>query len=189
MILIQAIAALTGLISVYLVTRQNIWCWPTGLISVSLAAIVFYDSFLYSDMILHVYYFGMNIYGWIHWSGKRNEDVALPVSRMSWIHNVKWVAISAVGTVIWGWTMSKNTNAAFPFGDAFTTVASLVGMWFMAQKRLENWIYWFVIDVVAIVIYALKGLYLFSGQYFIFLILCVLGYRDWRKSMMDAKAG
>ena len=62
-------------------------------------------------------------------------------------------------------------------------VASLVAMWFMARKRLENWAYWFVIDVVAIVIYALKGLYLFSGQYIIFLILCIMGYRGWSRSM------
>ena len=183
MLALEALAAITGLWSVYLVTKQNIWCWPIGLVSVAVAAIVFYDSFLYSDMILHVYYFGMNVYGWIHWSRKPVGSEVLPVSTMSLRQNAFWVAFTAVGTVLWGLIMSKNTQAAFPYGDAFTRVASLVAQWFMAQKRLENWIYWFIIDIVAITIYALKGLYLFSGQYFIFLILCGIGYRDWKKTM------
>jgi len=183
MIWLEALAAITGLISVYFVTRQNIWCWPTGLVSVFLAAIVFYESFLYSDMLLHIYYIGMNIYGWIHWSKKAEDAPILPVTTMTWRRNLFWIIVTAVGTVGWGYTMQAQTNAAFPYGDAFTTVASLAGMWFMAQKRLENWVYWFVVDVVAITIYALKGLYLFSGQYAIFLILCVLGYRNWKKAM------
>jgi len=183
MLFLEALAAITGLWSVYLVTKQNIWCWPIGLVSVAIAAVVFYDSFLYSDMILHVYYFGMNIYGWIYWSKKSMDDDPLPVTYMSWIQNTSWVVVTVAGTLLWGFTMSKNTQASFPYGDAFTTVASLVAQWFMAKKRLENWVYWFIIDVVAIIIYALKGLYLFSGQYFIFLILCVVGYRSWKKTM------
>lgn len=183
MIALEGVAALTGLLSVYLVTKQNLWCWPIGLVSVALATIVFYDSFLYSDMILHVYYFGMNVYGWIHWSRKSAEEHVLEVTTMSTFHNIKWAVLAIAGTLLWGWTMSKNTNASFPFGDAFTTVASLIAQWFMAQKRLENWIYWFIIDIVAVAIYAIKGLYLFSGQYLIFLILCVIGYRDWRRSL------
>ena len=183
MLSLEILAALTGLVSVFLLTKQNIWAWPTGMVSVAAATIVFYDSFLYSDMLLHIYYFGMNLYGWIHWSRKTEDQAGLPVTTISFIHNVKWVVIALAGTILWGWTMSMNTDASFPYGDAFTTVASLVAMWLMAQKRLENWAYWFVIDIAAITIYALKGLYLFSGQYFVFLILCVIGFKDWKRSM------
>jgi len=212
MTIIEAIVVVSGLVSVYFLTRQNIWCWPTGLVSVGLATIVFYDSFLYSDMILHVYYFGMNIYGWIHWKRKSENVDELPVTRMSMPSNVKWIVITVIGTIAWGWAMSHlvliaewvlvniDPNIgwasswaggaapvpAFPYGDAFTTVASLVAMWFMAQKRIENWVYWFIIDIVAVSIYAMKGLYLFSGQYFILLILCAMGFRDWRKSMSES---
>jgi nicotinamide mononucleotide transporter len=185
MIVLEALAAVTGLLSVYLVTKQNIWCWPIGLVSVAMAAVVFFDSFLYSDMILHVYFFGMNVYGWIHWSKKPVEGEVLPITTMNFAWNTFWIVVTAGGTILWGYTMSKNTNASFPYGDAFTTVGSLIAQWFMAQKKLENWVYWFVIDIVAISIYALKGLYLFSGQYFIFLVLCVVGYRDWKKAMLD----
>ena len=183
MLALEALAALTGLWSVYLVTKQNIWCWPLGLVSVAVAAVVFYDSFLYSDMILHVYYFGMNVYGWVYWSRKPKDADVLSVSNLSFRQNVIWIGITAVGTAAWGFVMSQNTQAAFPFGDAFTTVASLVAQWFMAQKKLENWIYWFIIDVVAITIYAMKGLYLFSAQYVIFLILCAVGFRSWKNTM------
>jgi nicotinamide mononucleotide transporter len=214
MLILEALAAISGLLSVYLLTRQNVWAWPTGLLSVAAAAVVFHDSFLYSDMLLHVYYFGMNIYGWIHWTkgGAGNED--LPVSKMSPGRNLMWGVFTLVLTAIWGWSMSNldviagwflsnvsesvswaqawaSGNApipAYPYGDAFTTVASLVGMWFMARKLIENWMYWFVIDVVAVTIYALKGLYLFAGQYTIFLVLCVVGYREWTRSMHSSPA-
>jgi len=209
MLILEAVAAIFGLLSVYLLTRQSIWAWPTGLLSVAVAAVVFYDSFLYSDMLLHVYYIGMNIYGWIHWlkGGSQNEE--LPVTTMSWTRNVVWAIVTVLLTLAWGWSMSNldviagwvlsNMSdsiswaqawsdggapiPAYPYGDAFTTVASLVAMWFMARKLLENWVYWFIIDIVAITIYALKGLYLFSGQYTIFLILCIMGYREWTRSL------
>lgn len=209
MLILEAIAAIFGLVSVYLLTRQSIWAWPTGLLSVAVAAVVFYDSFLYSDMLLHVYYIGMNIYGWIHWVRGGPQDKELPVATMSVSRNVVWAVITILLTLAWGWSMSNLdviagwflTNVsdsiswaqtwsgggapipAYPYGDAFTTVASLVAMWFMARKLLENWVYWFIIDIVAITIYALKGLYLFSGQYTIFLILCIMGYREWTRSM------
>lgn len=210
MLMLEAIAALSGLLSVYLLTRQNIWCWPTGLLSVATAAVVFYDSFLYSDMLLHVYYIGMNVYGWIHWArGGNDASTGLPVTTMSRTANVVWAVVTLVLVLAWGWGMShldviagwvlENVNdsigwaqawasggapiPAYPYGDAFTTVASLIAMWFMARKRLENWVYWFVIDVAAITIYILKDLYLFAGQYTIFLILCVMGYREWVRSM------
>ena len=209
MLILEAVAAVFGLISVYLLKRQSIWAWPTGLLSVAVAAVVFYDSFLYSDMILHVYYIGMNIYGWIHWLKGGSKDEGLPVTTMSWSRNVVWAVVTILLTLAWGWSMSHldviagwvltNVSSsiswaqawssgaapipAYPYGDAFTTVASLVAMWFMARKLLENWAYWFVIDIVAISIYALKGLYLFSGQYLIFLILCIMGYWEWRRSV------
>ncbi|MDA0874381.1 MAG: nicotinamide riboside transporter PnuC [Bacteroidetes bacterium] len=208
--MLEAIAALSGLLSVYLLTRQNIWCWPTGLLSVATAAVVFYDSFLYSDMLLHVYYIGMNVYGWIHWARGGNDPAqALPVTTMSRTANVVWAIVTMLLVFAWGWGMShldviaawvlEHINdsidwaqawasgdapvPAYPYGDAFTTVASLIAMWFMARKRLENWVYWFVIDVAAITIYILKGLFLFAGQYAIFLVLCVMGYREWVRSM------
>lgn len=187
MVLLEALAAITGLLSVYLVTKQNIWCWPIGLVSVLAAAIVFFDSLLYSDMILHVYFFGMNVYGWIHWSSKPAEGAVLPISTMSLIQNGLWLLLTIAGTLLWGYTMSSNTNAALPYGDAFITVGSFIAQWFVAQKRLENWVYWFIIDVVAISIYAMKGLYLFSIQYFIFLILCVIGYQNWKKDFDASK--
>ncbi len=209
MIFLEAFAAISGLISVYFLTKQTIWCWPTGLASVAAAAIVFYDSFLYSDMILHVYYIGMNVYGWIHWLRPGKDRAELPVAVMRPAQNVLWAIVTLLLVMAWGWSMShldviagwvlvnidgsigwaqswSQGNApipAYPYGDAFTTVASLIAMWFMARKLLENWAYWFIIDIVAISIYILKGLYLFAGQYTIFLVLCVMGYREWKASM------
>ena len=214
MLILEAVAALSGLASVYLLTRQNIWAWPTGLLSVAVAAVVFYDSFLYSDMLLHVYYIVMNLYGWIHWTRGTGQQHELPVTVMSPLRNLVWAVITVLLVLAWGWSMAhldliaawvlENVDAniewaqswaagnapvpAYPYGDAFTTVASLIAMWFMARKLLENWVYWFVIDIVAISIYILKGLYLFAGQYTIFLVLCIMGYREWTQSMRASAA-
>ncbi len=165
--------------------RQNIWCWPTGLVQVSLYIVIFYQVKLYSDLILHVIYVFLQIYGWHHWlKGGRERDM-LPVSILARQALVAWLLVVATGTVGWGYLMATHTDAAVPYGDAFTTVASLVAQWLMARKRLESWLFWISVDVIAIGIYAYKQLYLTSGLYAVFLVLATLGWFAWRRSWLD----
>jgi nicotinamide mononucleotide transporter len=93
--------------------------------------------------------------------------------------NLGWLGVIAAGTLLWGYGMASLTDAAVPYGDAFTTVASLVAMWLQARKLLESWGYWIAVDVVAIVIYQSKGLLLTAGLYVAFLVLCIAGLRAW----------
>lgn len=183
MTIIEAIAVFFGLLCVWLVVKQSIWCWPTGLIQVSLYIFIFYDVKLYSDLILHIFYVGMNIYGWYYWLHGGKGRASLPVTLLQDHWKYIWPATALIGTLILGYSMSSLTDADVPYGDAFTTASSLIAQWLMARKKLESWIFWIIVDVVAIGIYWYKSLYLTSGLYTAFLLLSIIGLLAWRKSM------
>lgn len=180
---IEVIAVIFGLICVWLTIRQNIWCWPTGLVQVTLYIAIFYHVKLYSDLLLHVIYVVLQIYGWYHWLHGGRGRQALPVSTLGRQAQIGWPAVAVFGTLGWGYLMAKYTDAAVPYGDAFTTVASLIAQWLLARKRLESWLFWISVDVVAIGIYWYKSLYLTSGLYAVFLVFAMLGWATWRNDL------
>ncbi len=180
---IETIAVIFGLICVWLTIRQNIWCWPTGLVQVTFYIIIFYRVKLYSDLILHVIYVVMQLYGWHHWLHGGKHRGSLPVSALPFKAKLVWPAVALVATFAWGYLMATFTDASVPYGDAFTTVASLIAQWLMARKRLESWFFWISVDLIAIGIYWYKNLLLTSGLYAVFLILAVMGWITWRRSM------
>ncbi len=179
---IEIIAALSGLICVWLQTKENIWAWPFGILSVVLYVFIFYDSFLYSDMILHVIYIVLNAYGWWHWSRKKKHAKSeIPVKRLSWRADFWTAVLILAGTAVWGWNMGHLTRAQFVYYDAFTTVGSLTAQYLLAKKFIENWIIWILVDLVAIPVYIAKELYLTAGLYTVYLVLCIYGYLQWRR--------
>jgi nicotinamide mononucleotide transporter len=180
---IEGIAVVFGLICVWLTIRQNIWCWPTGLVQVTLYIGIFYHVKLYSDLLLHVIYVILQIYGWHYWLHGGKDRQVLPVSTLGVPSRLAWPAAAVFGTLGWGYLMAEFTDAAVPYGDAFTTVASLIAQWLMARKKLETWLFWISVDVVAIGIYWYKSLYLTSGLYAVFLIFATLGWFAWRNSL------
>lgn len=182
MIWIEAAATFFGLACVILTIRQNILCWPAGLIQVLLFIIIFYHVRLYSDLILHVVYVFLQIYGWHYWlCGGRDRD-ALPVTVLPRLGLAAWISVIIAGTILWGYLMATFTNAALPYPDAFTTVASLAAQWLMARKRLESWYFWISVDIAAVGIYFYKELYLTTGLYAVFLFLATIGLLAWKKS-------
>jgi nicotinamide mononucleotide transporter len=180
---IEIIAVVFGLLCVWLTIRQNIWCWPTGLVQVALYIYIFMQVKLYSDVILHVIYVGMQIYGWYHWLHGGRDHGALGVTLLTRQARLLWPLITLVVTLIWGFLMSHYTDAALPYADAFTTVASLVAQWLLARKKLESWLFWIVVDIVAIGVYGYKELYLTCGLYAVFLVLATRGWFTWRKTI------
>lgn len=150
---IEAIAVVFGLLCVWLTVRENIWCWPTGLIQVTIYVFIFYQVRLYSDLILHVVYIAMQLYGWQHWLRGGNDKTALPISTLAPSGRALWSLTVVAGSAAWGYVMSAHTNASVPYWDAFTTVASLVAQWLLARKKLESWIFWIMVDVAATGIY------------------------------------
>ena len=180
---IEGIAAVCGLLCVWLTVRQNVLCWPTGLVQVVLYIGVFYQAKLYSDLILHVIYVVMQVYGWYYWLHGGRDRTELKVTVLSLPALMAWMLIGAAVTLPWGYSMATYTDAAVPYADAFIAVASLIAQWLMARKRLESWYFWIVVDVVAIVVYFYKDLVITAGLYSVFLVLAVLGYFQWRRTI------
>ena len=180
---IEIAATLFGFTCVVLTIRRSVWCWPTGLIQVSLFIIIFYHAKLYSDLILHGIYVGMQFYGWYCWTAGRSADAgdALPISSLSPRQRIAWLAATVMGTAAWGFGMSTWTDASLPYADAFTTVASLVAQYLLAKKSLENWMFWIAVDSVAIGIYYYKELFPTSMLYLAFLGLAIIGLVTWQR--------
>lgn len=134
-------------------------------------------------MILHVVYIFLQIFGWWQWLYGGKDQQALAVSTIPNTQMPRWIAGVMTGTLLWGFLMANYTDAAAPYPDAFIAVASLAAQWLTAKKKLESWLFWIVVNVVAIGVYAYKGLWITTGLYIVFLVMAFLGYRDWRKAI------
>jgi nicotinamide mononucleotide transporter len=183
MTLIEAIATFFGLIAVWLVVKRHILCWPTGLVQVTLYVWIFYEAKLYSDMMLHVIYIFLQLYGWWQWQYGGNNHESLPVTTLRRRSLPFWISAVATGTFLWGFVMANYTDAAAPFPDAFIAVASLAAQWLTAKKKVESWIFWIFVNIVAIGVYAYKALWITTGLYTVFLVMAFFGFRDWRKAL------
>lgn len=170
-----------------LAIRQSLWCWPAALISVALWAVVVLDARLYMDVALQVFYFAMAIYGWQQWrrGGARNEGVRVHRWPASWHALV--VGLIALASFLF-WLVLRGTQAAYPFLDSLTAIASVVTTFMLARKVIENWFYWFVIDAILIYVYFARDLFWFSGLYAVYLVMIVIGFRAWQKSLREEGA-
>ena len=180
---LEIIGTVTGLIHLVLLTREKISAWIFGIICVAIFAYVLYHQQLYSDAILNAIYIPLNIYGWYNWSRRKKETSTVHVSRLSSNAIGIVIAIILSGTIAWGYFMASQTDADFPFIDAFTTVASLTAQFLLTQKKIDNWVIWIIVNLVTIPLYYYKGLYFFSGLFVVYLVLCISGLLEWRKQL------
>ena len=183
---VEAIATVAGVLCIWLLVRQNVWNFAFAIVQVTLSAWVFYQQRLFSDAILQVFFAVINVYGWIHWTRGTGERAELPVTPMTNRAMAVWMAVTIVLTAVWGTFAKLQLKADAPYIDGFILVASLVAQWLTARKHLQSWWLWIVIDLVAIPLYASRGLYLFAALYAVFLVLCIQGLREWRQSILPA---
>jgi nicotinamide mononucleotide transporter len=184
----EIVAAVFGVVSVFLSVRQNIWSWPTAIVNVGMYIVVFYRSKLYSDTGLQVVYVILNFYGWYQWLYGGKNRTELPVTRTSGRLWGILVVIGALSTMALGTFVSRNTDAALPYMDALTTSTSLVAQWMMTKKLLENWIIWVAVDIVYIGMYIYKDLHVTALLYAVFLALSVMGYIQWKRTLNAPEA-
>jgi nicotinamide mononucleotide transporter len=185
----EYIAVITGLLSVWYARKENILVYPVGIISVLLYVYLCYFAGLYADMGINAFYFFMSIYGWIKWSRKDIQThTARIITRCSKVETVAGIAATAVFSLLLYWVLSEYTNSTVPMLDSFTTAVFIVGMWLMALKKIENWIYWIIGDSICIFLFPFKGL-VFSGvQYMVFLVLAIAGLMEWNKRWKERQA-
>jgi nicotinamide mononucleotide transporter len=180
---LEITAVVFGLLSVGFTIRQSIWCWPTGLVNVVLYILIFYQTQLYSDVVLQIIYVPLQLYGWWHWLTGDKETPALPITRLIATAAITWAAIAAILIVADGYLMHRYFNAALPWWDAAIAVLSLIAQYLLARKVLENWLIWIAVDILALGVYATKGLYLTTGLYGVYLVLASLGLTAWIQSL------
>jgi nicotinamide mononucleotide transporter len=184
---LEGSAAVLAIAYLVLAIRQNILCWAAALISSLLYIVVFLRARLYMESGVNLFYAAMALYGWYEWrlGGARHEGVRINVWPLR--YHLLAVALIAAMTFVSG-QFWRSTNAASPYLDSFTTIAALVTTFMVARKVLENWLYWFVIDSVSVYLFMTRELYLTSLLFVVYLILIVVGFRDWMKDWRGQNA-
>jgi nicotinamide mononucleotide transporter len=180
---IEIVAAVFGIVGVYLSVRQNVWNWPIGIVGVALYVAVFYDARLYADMGLQVIYIALALYGWYQWLYGGPGRTVLPVTRATSRELLIAGTAGAVSAWAIGALLARYTDASLPYLDSALTSASLVAQWLATRKRLENWVVWIVADIAYVGMFFYKRLYPTVVLYAVFTGLAVLGYVQWRRAV------
>lgn len=181
--ILELLGTLFGIAGVWLTIRKNSLCFPAGLINVVLYGILFFNEKLYADAILQVFYVALLLYGWIEWKkeNRRNDFHITSIKRKNWIY-LSFICL--LSSFIIGTTLKSQTDATLPYLDSLLTSMSLLAQWMVAKKKIENWIVWIIADVAYVGMYVYKNLLLTSVLYFIFILLAINGYYQWKKSFV-----
>lgn len=185
LIVLEAIAFFFGIASVIYAKHENILVYPVGLVATVITVYIFLHDELMGDMMMNFYYSVMSIYGWWNWSRKKNDKPIVPISRTN--TKEKWIGFGMfLITMLVTYIIYKSYGTeidASNYIDIFTSGLFFTAMWFMANKKLENWTLWIVADLITVPLYAYRGWGMLSLQYLIFTILAIQGYLAWKKSL------
>ena len=184
---LELTAILFGLLSVWYAKKDNIWVFPTGIINTAIYVFLLWKWNLLGDMMINFYYVVMSIYGWYHWTRKKDDVVEFPISKMN-TYEKKVSLLVFVLTILFVVAVyrffDKFTHWT-TYVDTFVTGIFFVGMWLMARRKIENWILWIIGDIISIPMYYDKGYSFTSIQYLIFTIIAVFGYLEWKKTLQQ----
>ena len=189
-IALEATAVILGLLSVYFAKRDQIAVYPSGMISTAIFVYLLFKANLLGDMLINAYFFLVSIYGWYFWQNKKKKKFENPISKMDQLERKWWSLffILILFFVAGVYNFFEKWNDWSAPVDCFTTALFFLGMWFMARKRIEHWIFWIVGDIISIPLYLYKGLGLTSIQYLIFTLIAIFGYIQWKKIYISKKA-
>jgi nicotinamide mononucleotide transporter len=185
---IEVVAVALGIAYVILAARQVIWCWPCAIVSTTLFTWVFYQQELFQQAVLQVFYITMGFYGWHEWRSGGKEGAALKVSSWPMKRHVVIIAFMCGLTAITGWLEARYTSTDLPYLDALTTWGSVAATWMMTRKVLECWLYWFVIDILIVVLTIGSGLPATSVLYVVYVVMAIVGFTAWRRSQNPQRA-
>jgi nicotinamide mononucleotide transporter len=175
--------------SVALARRNHVGTWWTGMVAVSLYAVLFFQTKLYADTVLQVFFFGTCVVGWWQWRRGGADGDALPLSTLSVGGRVVAAATVVLAAVFFGTVFSRFTDAALPYADSFILGGSVVAQLLMMRRVIDHWPIWMAVDVVAVGVYGLKELYLTAAVYAVLLALCVQGLLVWRRLLAAQRSG
>ena len=172
-----------GLAYILLEYRASVWMWLVGFLMQALGIVLYYRKGLYADCGMEFYYLAMTLYGWWRWIRGSATRKELPVRHFPRRLVLPWLLIAAT---IWGIIycfLLSYTNSNVPLADSFTTALSIVGIWALAHKYLEQWFVWIAVDIVTSVLYFYKDIPFKASLYALYVVIAVFGFLKWRKMM------
>ncbi|MDG2194838.1 MAG: nicotinamide riboside transporter PnuC [Polaribacter sp.] len=184
-ILLEVVAFVFGIASVWYAKKENILVYPTGLIATVITVYLLYKAAYFGDMMMNFYYSIMSLYGWWNWSRKKNHKTIVPISRTTFKEKIIGVALVLL-TMLVTYVVYRyfgNDIKIENYLDIFTSGVFFTAMWYMANKKIENWTLWIFADLITVPLYAYRGLGILSLQYLIFTLLAIQGYIAWKKSL------
>lgn len=184
---IEIIGACIGLLYLYLEYKANVWLWPVGIVMSLFYVVIFFHGKFYADAAVYLYYIGANVYGLAAWlrSSRSQQDssVSSPIIHTPKRQILPLVLVSVVLWLVIFLILHNFTDSPVPWGDAFTTSLGIVAMWMLAQKQVEQWLLWVVVNAVSLCLYVWKGLYPTAVLFAFYTAVAVLGYFRWKKEM------
>lgn len=182
MTILSLIALVFGILGVVFTIRQSIWCWPLALVSVMASFAEFYKERLYGDMMLQVFYFVSGIYGWWFWERNRHKEFKVSFIPKLWVNYMLGLTILQAIVYYFVLLKFKGDKALF---DACLTAASISATYMMTRKWIENWLAWVLIDLLYVVLYGVKHMWLFALLYLIFAAMAAYGFNLWKKKTLS----
>jgi nicotinamide mononucleotide transporter len=182
-IILEFIAFVFGILSVWYARQENILVYPTGLIATIISVYLLFIAGYLGDMMINGYFTIMSIYGWYKWSRKTEDSDNLPITRTNNREKLIGIGLFFI-TIFVVFGIYKVFDYEINTDNYIDIVASgifFTGMWYMANKKIENWILWIIGDIIVTPLYAYRGLGMLSLQYLIFTILAISAYLEWRK--------
>ena len=185
---LEIFAVFFGFLSVWFSKNNNVLVFPTGLINTSIFVYLLFKWELLGDMIINAYYFVVSIYGWYYWTRKNSNNDFTPISRVNYSDKKIILIISILSAIFVSlmYTVFNKWSGLVSYIDILTTSIFFAGMWLMARRKIESWIFWIIGDIISTPLYLYKGLTFTSFQYFIFTFIAIAGYYKW-KSIYNRK--
>ena len=190
---IEILGTIVGLIYLWQEYRASIYLWITSIIMPAIYLYVYYQAGLYADFGINIYYLVIALYGWLAWRynfslrGKRADSKELSIGHISRVTFSHLALLFLAAWAVISYILTHFTNSTVPFTDAFTTALSIVGMYMLARKYIEQWWVWLVVDVVSSALYIYKELYFTAALYALYAIIAIFGYRKWKQLMNNEK--
>ena len=183
----EVVAALCGVIYIILAARETFWCWPVAFVSDLIFAVLFWKGELPMQSLLNLYYMGMAVYGFQLWRKHGNSSDDLKISSWGWKKQLVFLSSALLLSIMTGYYVSTYTTTRLPYLDAAVMVFAVMNTWLVAQKILQNWIYWLFIDASAITLYWQTGFHVTILMLLVYMVLAVYGYLVWRKHLLQSR--
>ncbi len=182
---LDIVTTVLGLAYILLEYRASVWMWLAGFLMQALGIVLYYQKGLYADCGMEFYYLAMTVYGYWKWIHGTASKEALPITHFPRSLVLPWLAIIAVVWATIYWLLVTFTNSNVPLADSFTTALSIVGIWALAHKYLEQWFIWIAVDVVTSVLYFYKDIPFKASLYALYVVIAIMGYFKWRQIMRN----